>query len=184
MKKVQLALYGYFFYIGVEATVGLWASSYLINVKKIASAKGAVAVSLFFAIIIFCRFLAGIISSKLSNTQLIRLGQLVIILGSVLLFIGTDFTVLLFSICLIGLGCAPIYPAILYETPSRFGQRLAQQVMGIQMGIAYTGLILLPPLFGFMAPKLGMSILTLALLAYAAIMLFTTEKLNQQLVKK
>lgn len=89
-----------------------------------------------------------------------------------------------FSICLIGLGCAPIYPAILHETPSRFGQRLAQQVMGIQMGIAYTGLILLPPLFGFMAPKLGMSILTLGLLAYAAIMLFATEKLNQQLVKK
>ena len=35
----------------------------------------------------------------------------------------------------IGLGCAPIYPSLLHETPENFGSEYSQAIMGIQNGL-------------------------------------------------
>lgn len=181
LKKVRLALYAFFLYIGVEATMGLWSSSFLINVKGIDSAKAAMAVSGFFGFIMFGRLISGFVSMLLTNRQLIRIGQVLIVAGALLLLAATSYPLLLLGICLIGFGCAPIYPAMLHETPERFGQRIAQQIMGIQMAIAYTGSVVLPPLFGFLAPKLGMQVLPIFLMGYGLVMFLASELLNRKL---
>lgn len=181
LKKVRYALYAFFLYIGVEATMGLWSSSYLIQAKGIEPSKAAMAVSGFFGFITLGRLLSGFMSMLLTNRQLIRLGQVLIVLGSLLLWQGTSLRVLFSGICLIGFGCAPIYPSMLHETPERFGQQIAQQIMGVQMGIAYTGAIFLPPLFGFLVPKLGMPVLPFFLIGYGVVMYLATEGLNRLL---
>lgn len=181
LKKVRLALYAFFLYIGVEATMGLWSSSYLINVKGIDSAKAAMAVSGFFGFIMFGRLISGFVSMILNNRQLIRIGQVMIVAGALTLIVSTSYLFLLLGICLIGFGCAPIYPAMLHETPERFGQQIAQQIMGIQMAIAYTGSVILPPLFGFLVPLLGMQVLPIFLIGYGLIMYVASELLNRQL---
>ncbi|MBP1043813.1 MFS transporter [Vagococcus sp. BWB3-3] len=181
MKKVRLALYAFFLYIGVEATMGLWSSSYLINVKGIDSSKAAIAVSGFFGFIMFGRLISGFVSMLLTNRQLIRIGQILIVSGALLLILAKSYPLLLLGICLIGFGCAPIYPAMLHETPERFGQAIAQQIMGIQMAIAYTGSVVLPPLFGFLAPKLGMEVLPIFLIGYGSVMYVASELLNKKL---
>lgn len=184
LKKVRYALYAFFFYIGVEATMGLWASSYLIQVKGINPAKAAMAVAVFFGFITLGRFLSGFMSMLLTNRQLIVLGQGLIMVGSVLLWQGTRYPLLVAGVCFIGFGCAPIYPAMLHETPTRFGQMLAQQIMGIQMAIAYTGAIALPPLFGFLVPQVGIAVLPLFLMSYTVIMIVASEGLHRLLKNK
>lgn len=184
LKKVRYALYAFFFYIGVEATMGLWASSYLIQVKGINPAKAAMAVAGFFGFITLGRFLSGFMSMLLTNRQLIVLGQGLIMVGSVLLWQGTRYPLLVAGVCFIGFGCAPIYPAMLHETPTRFGQMLAQQIMGIQMAIAYTGAIALPPLFGFLVPQVGIAVLPLFLMSYTVIMIVASEGLHRLLKNK
>lgn len=181
LEKVRLALIAFFLYIGVEATMGLWSSSYLINVKGIDSGKAAMAVSGFFGFIMFGRLISGFVSMLLTNRQLIRIGQLLIVLGALLLIVSTSYLFLLLGICLIGFGCAPIYPAMLHETPERFGQGKAQQIMGIQMAIAYTGSVVLPPLFGFLVPYLGMKVLPFFLIGYGVVMYIASEWLNRKL---
>lgn len=179
-KKVRAALYAFFLYIGVEATVGLWSSSYLIHAKGIDSPKAAIAVSGFFGFIMFGRLVSGFVSMRLTNRQLIQIGQLLIVVGGLLLFVATSYPLLLLGICLIGFGCAPIYPAMLHDTPQRFGQEVAQQMMGVQMAVSYTGSVVLPPLFGFVAPKVGIQTLPIFLIVYGILMYLASESLNRK----
>lgn len=179
-KKVRAALYAFFLYIGVEATVGLWSSSYLIHAKGIDSAKAAIAVSSFFGFIMLGRFVSGFVSMRLTNRQLIQLGQVLIVLGGVLLFFAKSYPLLLLGISLIGFGCAPIYPAMLHDTPQRFGKEVAQQMMGVQMAVSYTGSVVLPPLFGFVAPKIGIETLPIFLIVYGICMFLASESLNRK----
>lgn len=179
-KKVRAALYAFFLYIGVEATVGLWSSSYLIHAKGIDGAKAAIAVSSFFGFIMLGRFVSGFVSMRLTNRQLIQLGQVLIVLGGVLLFFAKSYPLLLLGISLIGFGCAPIYPAMLHDTPQRFGKEVAQQMMGVQMAVSYTGSVVLPPLFGFVAPKIGIETLPIFLIVYGICMFLASESLNRK----
>ena len=60
-------------------------------------------------------------------------------LGSVTAYVG---------VFLIGLGCAPIFPCLIHATPIYFGTAPSQAVVGAEMASAYTGTLVLPPLFG------------------------------------
>lgn len=184
LKKVRLALYAFFLYIGVEATMGLWTSSYLISVKGLASDQAAIGVSVFFGFIMFGRLLSGFISMMLSNRQLIQLGQLLILFGSLCMWLSVSYPFLLLGIGLIGFGCAPIYPAMLHETPQRFGQKIAQEIMGVQMAFSYTGSVVLPPLFGFLVPLVGMRRLPFFLLFYGLMMWLASECLVKKLAQE
>ena len=81
---------------------------------------------------------------------------------------------------MIGFGCAPIYPAMLHDTPQRFGKEVAQQMMGVQMAVSYTGSVVLPPLFGFVAPKIGIQTLPIFLIVYGICMYLASESLNRK----
>jgi len=58
--------------------------------------------------------------------------------------------VTLAGLVLIGIGCAPIYPCIIHETPKNL-ERRSQAIIGIQMASAYTGSTFMPPIFGVLA---------------------------------
>ena len=83
-----------------------------------------------------------------------------------------------------GVGFAPIYPAMLHETPNRFGTELSQSIMGIQMAFAYVGSTFMPPVFGLIAKSFGFWLLPVYLILFILIMLLSTEYLNNLLHKK
>lgn len=82
------------------------------------------------------------------------------------------------GLILIGLGCAPIYPCMLHETPNRFGKAASQSIMGVQMAFAYIGSAFMPPILGFIASKTSIIIFPYFLLGYILIMLVGSEKIN------
>ena len=67
------------------------------------------------------------------------------------------------KLILIGLGCAPIYPSIIHSTPILFGKDKSQAIIGVEMAFAYIGCLLMPPLFGFIATYINISLFTLYL---------------------
>ena len=83
-----------------------------------------------------------------------------------------------------GIGCAPIYPSIIHETPVRFGEAASQSVIGLEMAVAYVGSTLMPPLTGFVAGGIGMWIVPIILLALCIIMIISTECVNKIVDKK
>lgn len=169
-------LIAFFCYCAVELTTGLWASSYLVVNDGLAVELAAKWASFYYLGITVGRFIAGFLTMKLTNTQMIRIGQTICIIGAILLVLPITSVFKLIGLIFIGLGCAPIYPAMLYETPNRFGKELSQRLMGIQMATAYVGSTLIPPLFGALSKVLGLQMLPYFLLIFLIIMLVSSEK--------
>lgn len=178
IRGVKLALLAFLFYCGAEATMGLWGSSFLVNVKGLSVEVAAKWVSLYYAGITIGRLITGFITLKINNRTLIRMGQLIALVGAVLLFLPLPSTFSLVGFIMVGLGLAPIFPCMLHETPKRFGQEHSQTIMGYQMAIAYTGSTFLPPLLGFIAAHSTIGTFPFFIAGFIAIMLLSSEKLN------
>ena len=96
---------------------------------------------------------------KLNDNQMIVLGESLILIGIILMIIPAVNIVSLIGFIIIGLGCAPIYPSIIHSTPSNFGAENSQAIIGVQMASAYIGTLAMPPLFGYIANHISISLL-------------------------
>lgn len=182
---VPLILVTFFAYCGMEQTAGLWASSYMVQFRGTEPEVAARFSSLFFLGITFGRFLCGFVADKLGDKRLIRIGIVTAIAGGVLIALplGTDWPALA-GLVVTGLGCAPIYPAIIHATPANFGRENTQSVIGIQMASAYIGSTFMPPLFGLIAAHIHIGLYPIYLLLFAVLMLATSERLNRLTARK
>lgn len=170
-------LVAFFCYCALEQTAGLWASSYLVLYHGLPEETAASFASLFFLGITFGRGASGFITMKLNDTAMIRLGQSIILLGIILLFLPFGSIFALIGMLLIGLGCAPIYPCIIHSTPANFGADRSQALIGVQMAFAYIGTCLMPPLFGLIANHINIALFPVFLLAILILMFITYEKM-------
>lgn len=184
IKGVKLAMLTFLFYCGVEATVGLWGSSYLVNVKEVSPATAAGWVSLYYGGITAGRLITGFITFRFSNRTLIRGGLAISLAGALLLALPLPAVYSLVAFILIGLGSAPIFPCMLHETPARFGAEHSQKIMGYQMALAYTGGAFLPPLLGWAAARSTFMILPPAMIGYIIVMIVSSEIINRMMSKR
>ncbi|WP_405113906.1 MFS transporter [Paenibacillus sp. FSL K6-1217] len=184
IKGVKLAMLTFLFYCGVEATLGLWGSSYLVNVKQVSPATAAGWVSLYYGGITAGRLITGFITFRFSNRTLIRGGLAISLAGALLLALPLPAVFSLVAFILIGLGSAPIFPCMLHETPARFGAEHSQKIMGYQMALAYTGGAFLPPLLGWAAARSTFMILPPAMIGYIIVMIVSSEVINRMMSKR
>lgn len=184
IEGVKPVLMVFFLYCGVEWTVGLWGSTFLVRVKGIDVVTAAGWVALYFGSITLGRFISGFVTLRASSKTLIRAGEIAILIGVIALLLPLPGIFSMVSLILIGLGCAPIFPSMLHETPARFGDEEAQNIMGFQMAVAYIGSTLLPPLLGAITPVTTFAILPLVLLAYITLMLINSERINRFMLRK
>ena len=176
-----LLMTAFFCYCAVEVTAGLWIASYLVLVRGVAADRAAWFASVFYLGITAGRLLSGLVSERLGNRTMVRIGEAMMISGITLCLMNIGTETLLAGIVMLGLGCAPVYPALLHETPVNFGKKNSQALMGIQMASAYTGSTLMPPLFGWIAGIAGAGILLYYLLVITGGMVYLTETANRRL---
>ena len=184
IRGVKQVLVCFFCYCALEQTTGLWASSYLTLHKGVSPETAAGFASMFFLGITAGRALSGFLTMRLSDVQMIRLGQGLIGGGIVILLLPLGAAASLAGFVIIGLGCAPIYPCIIHSTPAHFGADKSQAIIGIQMACAYVGICLMPPLFGLIANHIGVSLLPWYLIAILALMIVMHELLIRAVAVK
>lgn len=177
LPGLKQALLVFFCYCSIEATFGLWGASYLVFERGMEADQAARLVSLYYLGITLGRFLSGFLTRFFSNRQLVYLGQGVIGLGILLLALPHSAT-LLPGFLLVGLGCAPIFPSLLHETPANFGEEHSQAIMGMQMASAYVGITLVPFLFGKLAILTGQGFLLGFLGIFLGLMFLLTKWMN------
>lgn len=179
MPGVKFALLTFFFYCTVETTAGLWGSSYLVASRGLSPEVAAQWISMFYLGITVGRFICGFISMKLNNKTMIRMGQIIVCAGIGFVFLPMGGLFLQVGFMLMGLGCAPVFPAMLHETPERFGKQHSQTLMGMQMACAYIGSTFMPPLFGMVAQYADISLFPYFLLGALALMVVAAENINR-----
>ena len=174
IRGVKTVLICFMTYAAMELMLGLWGATYLTSIKNFEPSRAAAWVSLYYGGITLGRFLAAFLSIKLNNKQLIRLGSILTVVAVIFMFLG-HFISEAEYFTLAGLGCAPIFPAMLHETPERFGKDNAQSVMGFQMAMAYTASTTLPPIFGFIASATTPALLPWVLAGFVIIFFVFSE---------
>ncbi|PFG36928.1 fucose permease [Flavimobilis soli] len=176
---VAPVLVAFFAYCALETTAMVWASTYLVTERAVDPATAAAFASLFLLGVTGGRFLAGFVADRIGDRLLIRWGFTTVGLGTVmvLLPLGTD-VVALAGLVIAGLGCAPIYPAIIHSTPANFGRENSQAIIGVQMAAAYVGSTLAPPLFGLLSSGVGTWTFPVFLTALAVLGLVMSQRLN------
>ena len=180
-KQVMLMFFGY---CALEQTAGLWASSYMVLKYGISLELAASYGSLFFVGITVGRAVSGFITMKLNDNQMIRLGIGIIFVGIVLMCLPMSHEVALAGLIIVGLGCAPVYPCVIHSTPDNFGADKSQAIVGVQMASAYTGNVIMPPLFGLIANHISAALFPVYLLAILVLMFVMHGQLLQRVGKK
>ena len=176
-------LAAFFAYCSLELTAGLWFASYLVQIRGVKPETAAAWAASYYFGIMLGRMINGFLTLHFSSKTLIRAGQTSILLGILLLFLpGNTFS--LIGLLLVGMGCAPIYPSMLHETPARFGKENSSRLMGIQMASAYVGLSVAPPLVGLLASRWSLQIFPFALLILLALMVWGSETVNRVVTGK
>ena len=145
-KEIMLT---FFCYSAIEQTCSLWASGYMV-------------------------FDRGILTMKFNDDQMMRIGEAVIALGIILIFLPFDITIII-GLVTVGFGCAPVYPSIIHSTPVHFGRDKSQAMVGIQMAAAYVGTTLMPPVFGLIAEHISVKIFPIYLTLFLILMTIMYE---------
>ena len=178
LPGAKAAMLCFFCYCATEQTVGLWASSYLVRARGVDAVIAAQYGSLFFLGITAGRALSGFLTLRLSDAQMVRLGQGLVAAGVLLLFPPLGNRAALTGLTVIGLGCAPVYPCLIHATPAYFGAERSQAIIGVQMASAYMGTSLMPPLFGALAAHTTIRLLPVYLLVLLLGMTVSHERLQ------
>ncbi|WP_413699422.1 MFS transporter [Psychromonas sp. KJ10-10] len=183
--KVQLLMF--FCYCALEATTGLWATSFLILELNVLPSDATFWTAMYFLGITLGRFSCGFIADSIDEDKIITAGVYIIFMGVILLLLpsllsqehATSFGIIAkVGLVLIGLGCAPIYPNTIHLTPHRFDKNASQAIIGLSMAFAYVGTTLMPPLIGLLATSFTFLLLPVSLLLLTILMLLTTKRLK------
>jgi fucose permease len=176
-KEVMCTFFGY---CALEQTAALWGSSYLVLHLGMDAERAAGFGCLFFVGITVGRFLSGFVTMKVCDRDMIRMGSAVIFLGILALLVPLGENGALVGLLLIGFGCAPVYPCVIHATPAHFGAERSQAVIGVQMASAYVGTCLAPPVFGFLAQRIGAGLMPW----YLLIILVMMAGMHERMLKK
>ena len=177
VRGAKSVMITFFCYCAIEQTTGLWASSYLVLCRGLDEETAAAWASLFFIGITIGRGVGGFIAEKLSDSTMVRIGEVLILAGVAAMFLPFGNITALAGFILVGLGCAPIYPSIIHSTPAHFGADRSQAIIGVQMASAYVGTLAMPPLFGILARSVSAALLPLYLLVILVLMILMHENL-------
>ena len=186
MPLFILGAIGFFCYCGLETTTGFWAPSFFHYAKECDASLSATLGSCFYIGIALGRFISGVLSYRISPKNLIRIGESLIFIGAIMALVpNVSFYVSAAGICLIGLGCAPIYPCIILLTPYRYSKTLSQVAMSLQMAVAYLGNLFVSPLFGLIASSFGDAYFLLPYIPFAFVLLMSlVHEIGNYLTKR
>lgn len=176
-KKLFTMCIMFFAACAIECTAGIWGSTFLVKTRGFSAEDAAFLVMLYYGGMAIGRFLSGVFANKLTSWQLINIGEGLVGLGILMLILPLDKLLLSIGLFLIGMGIGPIYPNMVNVTPENFGKEYSQSAMGLQIAMAYLGIMFMPSLFGVFAKNsytnvfpLFLAVLFVLLIAFTIIM--------------
>lgn len=151
LPNLRPTLFMFFCSCAIEFTCGLWGSTFLVESKGLALDSAAVFAAIYYLGMTMGRLFSGLLASRLNSWKLIQTGECIILFALVILLLPLPSVFSAVGLFLIGLGNGPIFPNLTHLTPHLFGSEKSQSVMGIQLSVANTGILLSPALFDLLA---------------------------------
>ena len=183
IAKVRAAGMTFLGSCALEHTLGVWGATYLVNSRGLEADAAARVITLYYVGIALGRLLSGLFSSKLTPWQIILGGECLsgIAIAVLLVQLVCPMPPIVDGIAmfLIGIGNGAFFPNMIHLTPKNFGRELSQSVIGTQMGSAYLGIMVMPPLFGLLAQNITTDLFVPFLGLMLALMVWATMRIRR-----
>ena len=179
MPAVRMSCFAFFGYCALELCAGSWSSTYFVNIKGLTTDKAAQIAMLFYIGLASGRFLSGIVAQKAGRWKIIGISTLILFAALIMFVLPLPVFVSAVALFFIGLGCGPVFPNLTHLTPQNFGKDISQSVIGVQQASSYTGIMLMPWLFGVLAQAVSA-----AIFPYYLLLLFTIFAIALSMLKK
>ncbi len=184
MSAVRAAWVMFFSSVALEFVCGIWGASYFVKAENLSEAMGARYVTFYYIGIALGRFISGFLTKVMRPQKIVYVGYFSVGIAITLLLLPVPATIKAGGLFLIGLGNGPFFPNMTFLTPKNFGIENSQSIVSSQMGFCNIGILIAPPIFGFIASWLGMKIFPLFLLLLFALMVVYTFIYNIRVKKQ
>ncbi len=166
-------------YVAAEMTMGLWASSILVESRGFSQETAGFCTTSYYGSITAGRILVGAVVDRWGNRRLIALGGILALAGAATFAFAGHMTPLAAGALVVtGLGFAPVYPCLMHEVPRRFAPEAVQIVIGRQSGAAYIGGAFLPAAAGVIA-QIHLEAVAWTIIAGIVILIAAIHRLNR-----
>lgn len=142
----------------IESSTNSWGSTFLVEYKGMAADQAAQTMIFYFVGFTFGRLLSGILATRFSCWQIIRMALVVLGVATVLLLLPLSNVCMIIALFLVGLGNSPMFPNFTYLAPINFGADISQSMIGTQMAASNLSFMLAPLCCGLLGQLLGMRI--------------------------
>ncbi|HEX6058068.1 MAG TPA: MFS transporter [Gemmatimonadaceae bacterium] len=173
---LQLALF--VVYAGLEVVAGQWSYTVLVEARGATAETAGALVTLYWSSLLAGRVLLGFVVERIGPVRLLRLGTLGAVCGAALVALPTaPLAVAAAGLATLGFSIAPIFPALMGETPRRIGRDVATHAVGFQISSATLGVALLPAVAGVLGQRLGLDAIPIFVVVCALLFLALHETL-------
>ncbi|EFA23407.1 transporter, major facilitator family protein [Bifidobacterium gallicum DSM 20093 = LMG 11596] len=163
-------------YTTVQQTTMLWASSYMVHAEGMSVTGSGWYASLFFVGLTIGLLVAGLVAPRVAGPLRIRIGECLLIAAIIWMLLpihGQAKSVLVPM--LLGVGVAPINPAVISMTPHWYGAHSTRTVIGLETAMVTLGTFATPALFGVVANVTSMHALPWYLLIFTLLAIAAGE---------
>mgnify|MGYP000032270899 CR=1 FL=1 len=177
LLPARLGVTSFFLYTGIEAGAGQWAFTLLTEGRGEDPVRAGLWVSAYYVALTAGRIAYGGIAHRASDVTALRVCIAAAAAGSLLLALSLGSAASFTGLVLLGLACAPVYPALIAATPRRVGTGHTAATVGSQVGAAVVGAAIFPALIGVLAARLGLEVIGPALVALSLALFLAHEAL-------
>lgn len=167
----------YYFCYGIEYIVGLYFSTFLLEVCSLNVGQAAFQVSIYWAFLMLGRFTSGFLSSLFSIKKIVYAHLLISAIGAVLLFSKKEEGLYVASIFL-GYGFSALYPMMMRFPYDIYDSTIASKVVSYQVGFQFLGVMILPIIYGVLFKHVSFVLFPMSILISLAIMTLIIWKLT------
>ncbi|HYH94363.1 MFS transporter [Hyalangium sp.] len=158
--RVWLQITLFFVYTGIEVAAGQWSYTILVEARGVDTATAGTWVSVYWASLLAGRIVLGFIVERVGTVRLLRLGTAAAVVGALVFAApGLPAWVGAVGLAVLGFALAPIFPALMAETPRRVGAKAAPHAVGFQVSAGTAGVAIIPSIAGFLGERLGLVVI-------------------------
>jgi fucose permease len=152
-----LGLAAFFIYTAAEWTGGQWSYTVLTQSRGFPTALAGLAVSLYWTGLTAGRLLGGVAGLRFSSERMLAAGLTLALAASTGFWLLPAWSAL--ALPLLGLGLAPVYPALMKLTLNRVPEATVGLAVGLQTASGGAGSAFAPAAVGLAMQRLGLPLL-------------------------
>lgn len=178
-RLVWLQIGLFFAMVGIEASVGVWTATLLVERFGESAASAGLWAGLYWGAVALGRIIIPVVFSKVPTARVIQGGAITMLIASLLLIPDAAWMMKI-GVVLFGLGNAPLFPNLMTLTPHRYGREVAIHTIGFQVSAATAAGAIIPGLAGVLSQATDLIAIPITIFVVAVIVVILEQQLRSR----